>query len=263
VVRRCSFRIRVAFRAAFASLEGAPMESLSRISIRCAGLVDLPILRALADTSARALCAADYTAEQIETLLRFGMGVDRQLIADRTYYIVEHGGRIVAGGGWSYRAALYGRAHPGYGGDALDILDAAAHPARIRCFFVHPDVARRGVGRTLLALCQGAAARFGFGAAELMATLTGRRMYRACGYEDVEPITDIFPNGVAAVGYRMRKALERHDFPSPMFPTNVDAIAAQATPCAASVRRPRYPIGVADRPFPRLRMGGLSWPFNG
>jgi GNAT superfamily N-acetyltransferase len=242
-----------------ATLEGAfAMETLSRISIRCAGLVDLPVLRALADTSVRSLCADDYAPAQIETFLRFGMGVDRQLVADRTYYVVEHGGKVVAGGGWSYRAAPYGRSHPNYPGDPLDILDAAAHPARIRCFFVHPSVARRGVGRTLLALCQGAAARFGFAAVELTATLNARRMYRACGFADVEPITDVFPNGVAAVGYRMRKELERHDYPSPAFPTNVDEIAAPP----ANVRRPRYPIGVADRPFPRLAIDQMTRPFN-
>ena len=44
---------------------------------------------------------------------------------------------------------------------------------------------------------------------ELIASLTGRPLYHACGYRDVELTTHQFPNGVEAAGYRMAKALRQ------------------------------------------------------
>ena len=180
-------------------------------TIRRATQDDLDALRVLATAAAWGLCRGDYTPEQIATVLRYGMSVDRQMIADRTYYVVEMHGRIVAGGGWSYRAALMGNSHPDYAGGPLDVLDPAVHPARVRGFCVHPDFARRGLARRILTLCEIAAADDGFTRLELLASITGRRMYLACGFEDVEPVTNIFPNGVAAPAYRMAKSLQADD----------------------------------------------------
>ena len=43
------------------------------------------------------------------------MGLDSQLIADRTYFIVEEDGAIAGCGGWSRRATPYGGDHsPGW-----------------------------------------------------------------------------------------------------------------------------------------------------
>ena len=39
------------------------------------------------------------------------MGLDTQLIADGTYFIVEEDGAIAGCGGWSFRATLYGGDH--------------------------------------------------------------------------------------------------------------------------------------------------------
>jgi hypothetical protein len=36
------------------------------------------------------------------------MGMDTQLIEDGTYFVVESGGDLAGGGGWSRRATLYG-----------------------------------------------------------------------------------------------------------------------------------------------------------
>jgi Acetyltransferase (GNAT) domain len=48
--------------------------------------------------------------------------------------------------------------------------------------YTHPDFTRRGVGRLVLELCEQAARAEGFTRAELMATMAGAPLYRACGY---------------------------------------------------------------------------------
>jgi len=47
---------------------------------------DLDALQELASAAAWGLCAQDYTPEQIATALRYGLGVDKQNIADGTYF---------------------------------------------------------------------------------------------------------------------------------------------------------------------------------
>jgi len=54
--------------------------------------------------------------------------------------------------------------------------------------YVDPDHARRGIGRLIIDLCESAARAAGFGKVELMATLTGATLYRACGYSEIEPV---------------------------------------------------------------------------
>jgi GNAT superfamily N-acetyltransferase len=109
------------------------------------------------------------------------MGLDTQLIDDRTYFVVESGGRIAGCGGWSRRAPPFGGDHSSNRDDRL--LDPGTDPARVRAMYTHPDFARRGVGRMILSLCEAAAAAAGFRRVELVATLAGERLYGACGYE--------------------------------------------------------------------------------
>jgi GNAT superfamily N-acetyltransferase len=72
--------------------------------------------------------------------------------------------------------------------------------------YAHPDHVRKGVGRTILGLCEAAARGEGFTTVELMATMAGEPLYRACGYQPVESVTD--DRGGAPVPLlRMRKPL--------------------------------------------------------
>src|SRR3954469_21455034 len=166
------------------------MNRMPYTAIRRATMTDLEAIHELGRTGSRALCVPDYTAEQVETALRSDVGVGPQVIADGTYDVIEHQRQLIAAGGWSCRAAMCFDAHaPGdIGARPADVLDPALHAARLRGFRVHPDHARRGLGRTLLALCERAAAYAGYSRLELMATITGRRLYLACGFTDVEPV---------------------------------------------------------------------------
>lgn len=135
---------------------------------------------------------------------RMIMGLDRQLLADGTYFMVLDGETIAGCGGWSRRATLYGGDHTP-GRDAA-LLDPATEPARVRAMYTHPAFARRGVGRLILRLCEAAAGAEGFKRVELMATLSGRALYSQCGYEDIEAIEDA-RGGTPVPLVRMGKAL--------------------------------------------------------
>lgn len=132
------------------------------------------------------------------------MGLDTQLVDDGTYFVVDLGGAMAGCGGWSRRATLYG-GDRSPGRDAA-LLDPAKDPARVRAMYTHPSHVRRGVGRLILALCEEAARAEGFARVELMATMAGEPLYRACGYQPVERIED--PRGGAPVPLlRMAKRL--------------------------------------------------------
>lgn len=166
---------------------------------------DLPALRALMQRSIERLQDAFLTPEQVRASHKV-MGLDTQLIADRTYILIEVDGRIAGCGGWSWRATLYG------GDDSVVArepapLDPAKDAAKIRAMYTDPDFARRGIGRRVLTLCEEAARAAGFSRAEMMATLSGEPLYRACGYLPVEAIESAPIDGVRVPLLRMEKAL--------------------------------------------------------
>jgi N-acetylglutamate synthase-like GNAT family acetyltransferase len=147
---------------------------------------DCPQIERLIARSIRALGAIDYTTEQVEAALGNAFGVDMQLIADGTYFVVESSGEIVGCGGWSHRRALFGASS--YAERESAELNPATDAARIRAFFVDPAHARRGIGTLLLTHCETEARNFGFNKLELMATLPGVRLYSARGYTPSDPV---------------------------------------------------------------------------
>ena len=171
--------------------------------LRAATEADLPALRRLIDASVRELSRGFYTDDEIESGLRFVFGPDTALIADGTYFVLDDAGTLAGAGGWSRRRTLYGGDQAKSGPDAL--LDPRTEPARIRAFFVDPRYARRGLGRRLLEHCAQAAAREGFTALELMATLPGVPLYTAMGFAPVEPSAPVLPDGVTLRMVRMRR----------------------------------------------------------
>jgi len=166
------------------------------VSIRPATLDDVDALRALVEASVRGLSVGFLDAEEIEAELR-AVGVDTQLIADGTYYVAVAEGSIIGAGGWSRRQALHGsdayRASHGPGADAP--LAPDRDPARIRAMFVHPDWARRGIGRRLFETARDAARAEGFTSFILTATLPGVPLYEALGFRTVRRYVDELPSG--------------------------------------------------------------------
>lgn len=177
-------------------------------SLRLATEADIPALHALIEASVRGLQADDYTPAQIEGALGTVLGLDTQLIADRTYFVAESldrdlKARSAGCGGWSKRKTLFG-ADRGPG-RAPELLDPATDAAKVRAIFVHPDFARRGLGSLILKRVEDAARAAGFRKFEMGSTLTGVPLYRLKGYVEVERIAVPLGNGEALPIVKMVK----------------------------------------------------------
>lgn len=182
----------------------------SAFQLRLATEQDIPSLEALIEASIRHLQAGDYTAAQIEGALGTVLGLDTQLIRDRTYFVAEATGSddgaklTLAGcGGWSKRRTLFGADHGP--GREPELLDPATDAAKVRAIFVHPDFARRGLGSLILATVESAAREAGFRSFEMGSTLTGVPLYRLKGYTETERIAVPLANGEALPVVRMVK----------------------------------------------------------
>jgi GNAT superfamily N-acetyltransferase len=189
------------------------MADRCRFSLRIATEGDIPALHALVDASVRGLQANDYTQAQIEGALGTALGVDTQLIRDRTFFIAEArdvsaGAPIaLAGcGGWSKRKTLFG-ADRGPGREP-ELLDPATDAARIRAIFVHPAYARQGLGSLILAHVEAEAVSAGFRRFEMGSTLTGVPLYRLRGYTEVERVDVPLANGEVVIVVKMVKSAE-------------------------------------------------------
>ncbi len=178
---------------------------MSGLELRLATMQDVESLHSLIAASCRQLTAGDYAEEQIEAAIGSAWGVDTQLISDATYFVAHIGHEIMGCGGWSRRSTLFGA--DGASGRSAAELVPGQDAAKVRAFFVRPDWARRGVGRSILERCESEALQAGFTKAELMATLTGVRLYSAMGYRAQDPVTVTLPAGIPIDFVPMRKAL--------------------------------------------------------
>lgn len=148
---------------------------------RKAKITDINNLERLIEKSAKSINLGYYSELEINAALGNAWAVDKQLITDNTYWIVENlKGEIVGCGGWSKRKLLFGKS------DAIDVLDNELIPsidsARIRAFFVHPDFIRMGIGKELLKKCEVEAKSLGFDSLKLVATLSGEKLYLSNGF---------------------------------------------------------------------------------
>ena len=171
---------------------------------RLATLEEIPELRELMATSIRRFIGEYLDPARVEASAEI-MGLDSQLIEDGTYFVIECDGRVAGCGGWSRRATMFGGDHSA-GRDAR-LLDPATEPARVRAMYTHPDFARRGVGRYILNLAEAAARREGFRSLELVATVAGEPLYRACGFSVVERFDIPTSSSAPIPGARMTKTI--------------------------------------------------------
>jgi GNAT superfamily N-acetyltransferase len=175
------------------------------ITTRLATFDDIPVLQQLIGLSVRGLSTGYNTPSQIESAIKYIFGIDTQLIIDETYYVAQIDDTIVGCGGWSKRNTLYGGDQHKEVEDPL--LDPAHDAARIRAFFVHPDWARRGIGKHVMQVCENAAQSNGFTSFQLGATLPGVPLYEVMGYHAVEHISQPMPNGEVLPIVKMNKIL--------------------------------------------------------
>jgi N-acetylglutamate synthase-like GNAT family acetyltransferase len=176
------------------------------LDLRMATEEDIPALNALIPASVRGLSQGHYTPAQIESALVYVFGVDTQLIADGTYFVVEHDGQIGGAGGWSKRKTLYGGDQSKADDDPL--LDPGQDAAHIRAYYVHPDWSRQGIGARIMRACEAAAKAAGFTRLDLGSTVQGEAFYRAMGYEVSERLEIPMPDGTAIPYAEMTKTLE-------------------------------------------------------
>lgn len=174
-------------------------------ALRLATEEDIPALHALIEASVRGLQAGDYTQAQMDGALGTVLGLDSQLIHDRTYFVAEADGKLAGCGGWSKRKTLFG-ADRGPGREP-ELLDPATDAAKVRAIFVHPEFARRGLGTLILKRVEDEAAAAGFTRYEMGSTLTGVALYRLKGYTEVERIAVPLKNGEALPVVKMVKPL--------------------------------------------------------
>jgi N-acetylglutamate synthase-like GNAT family acetyltransferase len=175
------------------------------MQLRRATADDVPHIERVMRESIVGISNRTYDVQQVESSLKYVARLDRELVSDGTYFVVEHEGEIVGCGGWSKRGRLY--AGSGSADGDARMLDPATEPARIRAMFVVPRFERRGIGRMILEACEAEARAAGFRELELMAMLSGHAMYLATGYRDVETVEGKLEDGTPYPLIRMRKLL--------------------------------------------------------
>jgi GNAT superfamily N-acetyltransferase len=175
-----------------------------RFSHRLARMDDVPVLKGLMEHSIAELLKPYLPPEGVEASFAI-MGLDTQLIADETYFIIEANGAVAGCGGWSKRATLFGGDHT-QGRDAV-MLDPKKDAARVRAMYTHPNFVRRGIGRLILQLCESAAKSEGYSRLELAATLAGFPLYTAYGFREIGRFEEPTPSGVRVPLIRMEKEI--------------------------------------------------------
>ena len=174
--------------------------------LRVALRADGPALDALMKESGTVLFRRFYDDSQSDSAGRFVAQIDPMLLDDGTYFVLEAGGEPVGCGGWSRRDKLY--TGSGETEDDARLLDPSTEPARVRAMFVRADWTRRGLGRRILEECEAAAKLEGFTRLSLVATLPGLPLYLAYGFEALEDVDVMMPDGVVIPCVAMDKPID-------------------------------------------------------
>lgn len=149
--------------------------------------------------SLRTLGRGFYDDLEIESYLRHAPTLEDYLLEDGTYYLAHARERLVGCGGWSLKP-------PAYNAVTQEAPPAVASP-RVRAMFVHPDFARRGIGRLLLADIERAVLEKDHREILIDATLGGLLLYERCGYRRVGQKVAALPDGASMHFVSLRKSL--------------------------------------------------------
>jgi len=113
------------------------------LTLRLAVMADVEAIKSLMHLAISELQKGYLTETQIAASFA-AMGLDTQLINDKTYFCILENEVLVGCGGWSRRATLYGGNHSA--GRNARLLKPSTERARIRAMYTHPDHTRRGIG---------------------------------------------------------------------------------------------------------------------
>lgn len=166
----------------------APQFETASISVRRAVPADRAAILELHRLSLRILGRAFYGAAEIESFLRHATTLEDYLLADGTYFVAHVGERLAGCGGWSLRV-------PDYSLVTGDMPRTTKPVPRVRAMFVHPEFARRGVGRHLMADIEAAIWEAGHDEIHIDATLGGVPLYERCGYSRCGQTLAVLPDG--------------------------------------------------------------------
>ena len=175
------------------------------LNFRLANSEDIPDIKGLMEQSITLLLGNYVNEEELEASFE-SMGLDDQLILDKTYFLIDFEGVLVGCGGWSNRKTLFGGNHTP--NRSNDFLDPNHDAAKIRAMYTHPDWARKGIGTFILQLAEKEASNAGFKRCELMATLSGIYLYKNRGYKIDEETFYKSKKGNSVKMFKMTKFLK-------------------------------------------------------
>ena len=173
-------------------------------NFRLANSEDIFAIKGLMEKSITGLLGNYVNEEELEASFE-SMGLDDQLILDKTYFLIDFEGILVGCGGWSNRKTLFGGNHTP--NRSNDFLNPNNDSAKIRAMYTHPDWARKGIGTLILELAEKEASNAGFKRCELMATLSGIYLYKNRGYKLDEEIFYRSKKGNSVKMFKMTKFL--------------------------------------------------------
>jgi putative acetyltransferase len=138
-------------------------ESASEIFIRPVAAADLDAVALLQERSIMAFSAPVYGEAKARAWARLGVQFRHDLLGEGGFWVAERQGGIVGVGGWSP--------------DGLE-----PDLAWLRYLFVHPQAARRGIGRRLVEQAEASAHAAGRPRVHVWASLNAVGFYQALGY---------------------------------------------------------------------------------
>ncbi|MGB8817410.1 MAG: GNAT family N-acetyltransferase [Rhizobiaceae bacterium] len=146
------------------------------------------------------LGSAFYPLEDIKCALDHFEGLSLSLIEEGHYFVLtDTEGNILAGGGWSRGELEYMPVEGGARGEDLTGV--------VRCVYVCPEHARRGLAQEVLRCIETDALAAGISQLTLTASKTAEALYARAGYA-LGPYCNVFlPNGHDLPLRQMRKNL--------------------------------------------------------